>query len=352
MLKSRNEQLSDLAPIEYWAEELTPPLYGITDTKQPPCKDNFMCVYEKNTAVLYFINGRDKQEAEAGFKFFSKRDSVQEYTKKVREVLRKQKLLKEKHLSLMTIIKISREFNGVYAMTEEASLKKFEATEDKKTWSKFKKIAELRLRMRKELESILYLKSDKALDELARLNKMKRGDLFFYTYEELQSLLNKHEKVASRTVQDRKRGYVYLIKDGKPVLFTGKKFRAISNELRKAYIGKNVKELKGRAVSGGIVRGKVQLVLNNSKNLDAQIRRFKKGMILVTEMTRPKTLIACYRARAIITDEGGIVSHAAITARELKIPCVVGTKIATKVLKNGDMVEVNAAKGIIKILEK
>src|ERR1700722_104964 len=155
-LKSRHEQLSDLEPIEYWAEELTPPLYGIPDTKQPPCKDNFLCVYQNNTAILYFINGRTKEEAEIGFKFFKQRDSVQKYAAKVRKVLRKQKLLKEKHLSLKAIIKISREFNGVYAMTEEASLKKFEATEDKKTWGKFKKIAELRLRMRKELESILY----------------------------------------------------------------------------------------------------------------------------------------------------------------------------------------------------
>jgi len=58
------------------------------------------------------------------------------------------------------------------------------------------------------------------------------------------------------------------------------------------------------------------------------------------------------RASAIVTDEGGITCHAAIIARELKVPCVIGTKIATQVLKDGDLVEVNANQGIVKILKK
>lgn len=58
------------------------------------------------------------------------------------------------------------------------------------------------------------------------------------------------------------------------------------------------------------------------------------------------------RAATIITDEGGITCHAAIISRELKIPCIIGTKIATQVLKDGDRVEVDANKGIIRILQK
>jgi pyruvate,water dikinase len=54
------------------------------------------------------------------------------------------------------------------------------------------------------------------------------------------------------------------------------------------------------------------------------------------------------RAVAIITNEGGLLSHAAIMSREFGKPCIVGTKIATKVLKNGDMVEVDADKGIVR----
>lgn len=69
-------------------------------------------------------------------------------------------------------------------------------------------------------------------------------------------------------------------------------------------------------------------------------------------MTRPQTIVACKKAAAIITDEGGITCHAAIISREFKIPCIIGTKKATKVLKDGDMVEVDAEKGIVRILEK
>ena len=58
------------------------------------------------------------------------------------------------------------------------------------------------------------------------------------------------------------------------------------------------------------------------------------------------------RAKAIITDEGGLTCHAAIISRELGIPCIIGTKIATKVLKDGDMVEVDANKGIVKKIKK
>ena len=58
------------------------------------------------------------------------------------------------------------------------------------------------------------------------------------------------------------------------------------------------------------------------------------------------------KAKGIITDEGGITCHAAIISRELKIPCVVGTKVATQVLKDGDEVELNADEGIIRIISK
>ena len=58
------------------------------------------------------------------------------------------------------------------------------------------------------------------------------------------------------------------------------------------------------------------------------------------------------KASAIVTNEGGITSHAAILAREYNIPCIVGTKIATQILKDGDMVEVDANSGLVRILKK
>jgi len=73
---------------------------------------------------------------------------------------------------------------------------------------------------------------------------------------------------------------------------------------------------------------------------------------LVTSMTRPEFVPAMRKAVAIVTDEGGITSHAAIVSRELGIPCVIGTKSATKVLKDGWIVQVKANHGQIVVLEK
>ena len=78
-------------------------------------------------------------------------------------------------------------------------------------------------------------------------------------------------------------------------------------------------------------------------------------MIFLTTRKRRKKIIqmaAMRKSSAFVTDEGGIISHAAIIARELKIPCIVGTKTATKILKDGDLVEVDADNGVIRILKK
>ena len=69
-------------------------------------------------------------------------------------------------------------------------------------------------------------------------------------------------------------------------------------------------------------------------------------------MTRPEFIPLIRKAAAIVTDAGGILCHAAIVAREMKKPCIVGTKVATKAFKDGDLVEVDANKGVVKILKR
>ncbi len=82
------------------------------------------------------------------------------------------------------------------------------------------------------------------------------------------------------------------------------------------------------------------------------LRNFKKDEVFVSYMTMPNFESAYSQACAIVTDEGGITSHAAIISRELKIPCIIGTKNATKILKDGDLVEVDAENGVVQILER
>ena len=78
----------------------------------------------------------------------------------------------------------------------------------------------------------------------------------------------------------------------------------------------------------------------------------RDGTVLVVHTTTADLMPAVVKATAIVTDMGGISSHGAIVSRELGIPCIIGTKIATKVLKDGDMVEVDADKGIVRRIKK
>ncbi len=105
--------------------------------------------------------------------------------------------------------------------------------------------------------------------------------------------------------------------------------------------------LTGDGASPGIATGAARII-HSPKG----INKVKKGEILVTEMTTPDFVPAMRLVVAIITEKGGQTSHAAIVSRELAIPCVVGTKIATKKLRNGQLITVNGNTGEIYQVEK
>jgi len=85
--------------------------------------------------------------------------------------------------------------------------------------------------------------------------------------------------------------------------------------------------------------------------LDVNINNFKKGEILVTKSTNPNFLPLMTQAKAIITETGGLLSHAAIVSREFGIPCIVGVKDITKKLKTGDKIELDLINATIKIIK-
>lgn len=127
--------------------------------------------------------------------------------------------------------------------------------------------------------------------------------------------------------------------DDEIVIVTGKEGRDLY-ESAQLENKDDSKTINGMCASLGKVIGTVQICRNMK-----DIANFKEGRVLVTSMTRPEFVPAMKKAVAIITDEGGITCHAAIVSRELGIPCVIGTKNATKVLKDGDLVEVKANHG-------
>ena len=109
---------------------------------------------------------------------------------------------------------------------------------------------------------------------------------------------------------------------------------------------KSTSILNGSCACPGRVKGIVKIV-----NLTKEIDKVNKGDILVSVMTTPDLVPAMKKAAAIVTDMGGLTCHAAIVSRELNIPCVVGTRIATKILKDGMFVEVDATHSNVKIID-
>ena len=105
----------------------------------------------------------------------------------------------------------------------------------------------------------------------------------------------------------------------------------------------NLKELKGISVSKGKITGRVQVIKDPNK-----LNQAKEGFILVTGMTRPQFNNILRKCKGIIADEGNVLSHASILAREFGIPCIVRTKIATEILKDNDLVELDADNGVVR----
>ena len=106
-------------------------------------------------------------------------------------------------------------------------------------------------------------------------------------------------------------------------------------------------ELRGASAQPGMARGIARIV--TTENIE--FADIQPGEILVCDNTDVRFLPLMKKAGAIVTDRGGILSHAAIISRELKVPCVIGTKNATEILRGGDEVEVDASSGVVRILK-
>jgi len=142
--------------------------------------------------------------------------------------------------------------------------------------------------------------------------------------------------------------HIYLPGDGSAVLLSGKKaLDFCANNFKEDEINfENIKEIKGTTSYPGYAKGVVKII-----NVPEEMIKMEEGDILVSFATTPNIVPAIKKAAAIVTNEGGLTCHASIVSRELEIPCVTGTKIAAEVLKDGDRVEVDANKGVIKIIK-
>ena len=185
------------------------------------------------------------------------------------------------------------------------------------------------------------------LKEFSRRFNYAVDDQKFFVYDELLSLFGKKSVVSGLEANRRRQACLYYQKGDQYDIVSGPEAEQLKKKLFDAKQQELVNDFRGLPASRGRVRGKVKIL--HSVN---EINKIEQGDILVAVMTRPDYVPAIKKAAAIITDEGGVTCHAAIISRELGIPCVIGTKIATKILKDGDEVEVNANHGVVTVIKR
>jgi phosphohistidine swiveling domain-containing protein len=197
----------------------------------------------------------------------------------------------------------------------------------------------------RQYSEAVYSESEKCFRKIAKLISKESGlpDHFLtcLTKKEFETFLNNHKLPNKNTLAARYKNSVLYFENGKEVVLTGIEAKKAKSIINKQSQTKN-KEIKGVSAYPGRAAAIARIILNPH-----QKHVFNQGDILVTGMTRPEFMTYIKKASAIVTDVGGILCHAAITAREFKIPCVVGTVNATKILKDGKSIIIDATKGII-----
>ncbi len=154
--------------------------------------------------------------------------------------------------------------------------------------------------------------------------------------------------ITKAELQERKKKSVFITEQGETqYILTGKEAEEIIAKVSAEHAHEAQEMLIGHCASQGHAMGIVKVCRGMQ-----EVAKFQEGQILVACMTQPEFVPAMKKAAAIVTDEGGLTCHAAIISRELKKPCIISTKKATRVLKDGMKVEVNATEGYVKILNR
>ncbi|HLC47812.1 MAG TPA: PEP-utilizing enzyme [Candidatus Norongarragalinales archaeon] len=180
--------------------------------------------------------------------------------------------------------------------------------------------------------------------ELGKRAGLAPKEAMFLLPEEIELALSEPQKFKEKALL-RLKNMLYIADGQKTIILEGEEAKREYSKyiFSREKIDISQTELKGMPACAGFARGKVRII-----NTSAEMHKMQKGDILVSAATMPDLVPAMKKAAAIITNEGGIMCHAAIVSRELGIPCIVGVRNANKILKDGDEVEVDAAKGTIK----
>lgn len=260
--------------------------------------------------------------------------SITSFQENLKEIIKNPGILEE--------IQARLDFKKQTLKKQDRLLNKF-SPELKKMSLLLRSLIEAKAR-RVDAHSLTYFLADPLLKEFSRRLGLSLNQLRLMDPVRARTLFKGFD---INEINQELKNAVYWFEQKKGIKkFFGAKAAILMREiLKKLPKVKKTASFSGDLAYAGKVRGIVRVILSAQ-----DIGSFKKGEILVSGMTDPGFVPAMKIAKALITDYGGITCHAAIISREFRIPCIIGTRIATKVLKDGDKVEVDATKGIVKRL--
>jgi phosphoenolpyruvate synthase/pyruvate phosphate dikinase len=176
-------------------------------------------------------------------------------------------------------------------------------------------------------------------EEIAERMNITLQEFLGLTQEEVITFLEKMPSIYQ--IRERMKEYGSVGLNGNVIILEGKNLEDYKKSQKQEQ--HSASEIKGVCAFPGKIKGTAKIVRNKT-----MLNKIQPGDILIAPMTFPDFIPAMEKAAAFVTDEGGILCHAAIVSRELKKPCVIGTKIATKVFKDDESIEIDAEKGIVR----
>jgi phosphohistidine swiveling domain-containing protein len=260
-------------------------------------------------------------------------------TKNIFKILKQLEI--EKHLNLANLLKLKQAFYE--HVPPHFTIKKMidylpERLQDKLTPSLIK--------VRVETEH-LFNAVDEGLKRyvqmITRETKGKYELINLLTINEIVDYLKNKKLPKEKELKERAKGFAFFCFGDHQNIIVGSEYIKLQKYLS-SFSGD---EIKGSPAYKGLAVGIARIIHNPFK-----VKNFNEGDILITGMTRPEFLSLMKKAGAFVTDAGGLLSHAAIVARELKKPCILATEHGSKIIKDGDLIEVDANKGIIRILKR
>lgn len=190
-------------------------------------------------------------------------------------------------------------------------------------------------------------------NKMADLTKLTTKEIMtLWSLKDIINFLENNIALSKLDMQRRYDSYLLLLDQGKMKFYISEEAKKLKKNILEESLESEIKEFKGNIANKGKVEGVVKVInFNDLRLIENMAKSIKDKFILVTGMTNPNMVPLIKKAKGIITDEGGVTCHAAILSREFNVPCIIGTRVATRVLKDGDLVEVDANKGIVRILK-